>query len=170
MQIYNSASFETPFDRFLKSVINQWRYIKIRNSMNFIYKGCFKYSTYYWTPIYVFGACSEIISNIICKNLIWKILIWYSLICFLSLILSSILNSLTYLFYGFLYYCFSSGASFILYCLEKNIVTKVFLSIKDLMYALTWGRLLGQAVCFVMHHHTPTHTIGKGLILKHVYL
>lgn len=36
---------------------------------------------------------------------------------------------------------FLPGAPFILYCLEKNIITKAFLSIKDLIYALTWGRL-----------------------------
>ena len=43
---------------------------------------CFNYSMCYWTLIYAFGNCREIISKMICKNLILKIFIWFSPIVF----------------------------------------------------------------------------------------
>ena len=62
---------------------------------------------------------------------------------------------------------FLPGVSFILYCLEKNIITKAFLSIKKKKKkALTWGRLFrtGCILCDVSSPQ-PMPLIEEGLIL-----
>lgn len=119
--------------------------MKVRYSMNFIYNDCLKIMHIIAFLFIYLEICNEMINNTIFKNWIWKNLTYYSLICYLSLILSPKVSHIPLLWF-LIFSIFLVVSSIIISCLEKDIVSNVFLSSRDLKHALMWGGLLRQII------------------------